>query len=56
MKDDAYGTLDEYVGRWGISWLHRWTVSRGLPMRRDEPDPPQEILDAYRALTKDDQN
>ena len=51
LQDDAYETPDEYVGRWGISWFHRWTKSRGLPMRRDEPDPPREILDAYRELT-----
>jgi len=52
LEDDAYRSSDEYVGRWGISWFHRWTISRNLPMRRDEPDPPREILDAYRALTE----
>jgi len=51
LQDDAYDTPDEYVGRWGISWFHRWTQSRGLPMRRDEPDPPREIFDAYQQLT-----
>jgi peptidoglycan/xylan/chitin deacetylase (PgdA/CDA1 family) len=54
LADEAYASRDEYVGPWGISWLHRWTVSRGLPLRRDEPDPPPEILDAYRALTRDE--
>ncbi len=23
LEDDAYDTPDEYVGRWGISWLHQ---------------------------------
>ena len=54
LQDDAYATQDDYVDRWGVSWFHRWTKSRGLPMRRDEPDPPRDILDAYRALTAGD--
>jgi peptidoglycan/xylan/chitin deacetylase (PgdA/CDA1 family) len=46
LKDSAYATPDEYVGAWGISWLHRWSVSLGKPMRlRDEPDPPQWMLE-----------
>jgi peptidoglycan/xylan/chitin deacetylase (PgdA/CDA1 family) len=46
MRDPAYATPDEYVGAWGISWLHRWTVSLGLPVRlRDEPDPPSWVLE-----------
>jgi peptidoglycan/xylan/chitin deacetylase (PgdA/CDA1 family) len=54
LKDVAYATDDNYVGRWGISWFHRWRNSRGLPMRQDEPDPPREILDAYRAITAEE--
>lgn len=53
VQDEAYRTPDEYVGRWGISWLHRWNVSAGRPMRRDEPDPPRAVLDAYRRLTNE---
>jgi peptidoglycan-N-acetylglucosamine deacetylase len=45
LKDPAYATPDEYVGPWGISWLHRWTVSLGMPLRlREEPDPPGWVL------------
>ncbi len=51
LRDEAYQIPDEYVGRMGLSWLHRWTVNKGLPMTiRDEPDPPKFILDAYNAL------
>jgi peptidoglycan/xylan/chitin deacetylase (PgdA/CDA1 family) len=47
MKDDAYKTPDEFVGTNGPSWLHRWRVAKKLPDRmRDEPDPPQWILDS----------
>ena len=50
LADPAYATPDRYVGKNGPSWLHRWTVALGKPMRlRDEPDPPQWILDAYAA-------
>lgn len=46
MRDPAYATPDEYVGAWGISWLHRWSVSLGKPMRlRGEPDPPKWFLE-----------
>jgi peptidoglycan/xylan/chitin deacetylase (PgdA/CDA1 family) len=48
LADPAYATPDRYVGKNGPSWLHRWSVALGKPMRlRDEPDPPQWVLDAY---------
>jgi peptidoglycan/xylan/chitin deacetylase (PgdA/CDA1 family) len=47
MKDPAYQTPDEYVGRVGPSWLHRWRMAKHLPWRMDEePDPPQWVVDA----------
>jgi peptidoglycan/xylan/chitin deacetylase (PgdA/CDA1 family) len=50
LADPAYRTEDRYVGRFGISWLHRWRYGLGLPNRlRDEPDPPEWILEAYQA-------
>jgi len=49
LEDPAYAIEDAYVGPWGISWLHRWTVSLDQPMnRREEPDPPKFILELYR--------
>lgn len=51
LADSAYATPDGYVGRWGISWLHRWRAGLGLPSRlREEPDPPAWILRDYQAL------
>jgi peptidoglycan/xylan/chitin deacetylase (PgdA/CDA1 family) len=51
LLDPAYGTPDEYVGRNGPSWLHRWRTGLGLPARlRDEPDPPGWVLTAYQGL------
>ena len=44
-QDPAYQTADNYVGRHGVSWLHRWRVALNLPPRLDgEPDPPQWVL------------
>lgn len=51
LRDPAYSTPDEYVGRNGPSWLHRWRVGLGLPSRlRDEPDLPDWALQAYQDL------
>jgi peptidoglycan/xylan/chitin deacetylase (PgdA/CDA1 family) len=44
-QDPAYQTADNYVGRNGVSWLHRWRVALRLPPRLDgEPDPPHWLL------------
>ena len=29
LKDPAYASADEYLGPGGISWLHRWALTRG---------------------------
>jgi peptidoglycan/xylan/chitin deacetylase (PgdA/CDA1 family) len=48
LEHPSYATPDDYVGTNGISWLHRWRHSLGLPDRlRDEPDPPAWILKAW---------
>jgi len=53
LGDPAYATPDRYVGKNGPSWLHRWSIALGKPMRlRDEPDPPGWVLDAYEARSK----
>ena len=49
MKDAAYATPDDFVGTSGPSWLHRWRENKRLPSRmRDEPDPPQWIMELSR--------
>jgi peptidoglycan/xylan/chitin deacetylase (PgdA/CDA1 family) len=50
LADEAYRTVDEYVGRAGLSWLHRWRVTKKLPSRlREEPDVPKELFSAWKA-------
>lgn len=50
LSDKAYQTKDNYTGKYGISWLHRWTLSLGIKMdRKGELDPPKFIMDLYEA-------
>lgn len=46
LEDPAYGSPDEYVGRWGISWSHHWELTMGRP-RTGSPDPPPWVSAAY---------
>ena len=32
MGDPAYSLPDAYVGRQGLSWIHRWGVGKGMPI------------------------
>ena len=58
LRDQAYRTPDEFVGPMGPSWLHRWTLNKGIPMKEingkwfpatllEEPDPPKFVLELY---------
>jgi peptidoglycan/xylan/chitin deacetylase (PgdA/CDA1 family) len=51
LEDPAYAAPNAYVAANGISWLHRWTVTRGGKIEW-EPDEPQWLLDAYDEMTK----
>lgn len=50
LQDEAYQTEVTVYGRWGISWLHRWALSRGLKgdFFEGEPETPQFIRDLTR--------
>lgn len=47
LRDEAYRTPESYVGKNGISWLHRWAQTKGLP-DHSEPDPPAWVPNPYR--------
>lgn len=49
MKDPAYQMKDGYVGKNGISWIHRWGVGKDMPMVM-EPSEPEWLLEAYKKL------
>ena len=48
LDDPAYRSRDTYTGSGGITWLHRWALTKGVP--RDfyagEPDVPAFVADA----------
>jgi peptidoglycan/xylan/chitin deacetylase (PgdA/CDA1 family) len=46
LADEAYKLADGYVGRRGFSWIHRWAIGKGLPLR-GEPDPPTWVLESW---------
>jgi hypothetical protein len=31
LADEAYGLPENYVGRGGFSWIHRWSITKGMP-------------------------
>lgn len=51
LADPAYRLADDYVGRGGFSWIHRWAVAKGIKPT-PEPDPPVWVRDAYAAASK----
>ncbi len=46
LRDDAYRSADAYVGPAGITWLHRWAITRGGTGRvlPEEPKTPAFVL------------
>lgn len=47
LTDTAYQSEDTFIGRGGISWLHRWSYTRKVDKSFyvDEPEVPKSILD-----------
>ena len=48
LADPAYQLPEKYVGRDGISWIHRWAKSKGMAAN-GEPDPAEWVEKAYAA-------
>jgi peptidoglycan/xylan/chitin deacetylase (PgdA/CDA1 family) len=45
LADEAYRLPDDYAGRGGFSWIHRWSQTKGMPPK-GEPDPPAWVQEA----------
>jgi len=45
LRDPAYALPDGYTGPKGISWIHRWGVAKGMPVKL-EPDEPAWVVKA----------
>ncbi len=46
LADPAYRLPEDYVGRGGFSWIHRWSKTKGLAPK-SEPAPPAWVSEAY---------
>jgi peptidoglycan/xylan/chitin deacetylase (PgdA/CDA1 family) len=46
LEDPAYRSADTFVGSGGITWLHRWAITRKVDpkMFRGEPTPPDYVM------------
>jgi peptidoglycan-N-acetylglucosamine deacetylase len=51
LADAAYRLPEEYVGRGGFSWIHRWSMTKGMA-GKGEPDPPRWVEDGFAAAQK----
>lgn len=46
LADEVYQLPENYVGRGGFSWIHRWTRTKGLPINA-EPEPPAWVTEGW---------
>ena len=46
LADPAYALPENYVGRGGFSWIHRWSRAKGMP-NKGEPDPPAWVTEGF---------
>jgi hypothetical protein len=46
LADEAYTLPEDYVGRGGFPWIHRWSKTKGIPAK-GEPDPPAWVHAAW---------
>jgi len=51
LRDPAYSLPNEYAGKGGFSWIHRWSKTKGMP-GKGEPDEPAWLTEAYNHLRK----
>jgi hypothetical protein len=49
LADPAYSTPEHFVGRGGFSWMHRWSMARGMA-DRGEPEAPAWVMRGFAAL------
>jgi peptidoglycan-N-acetylglucosamine deacetylase len=48
LRDPAYQSKEQYVGRGGFSWIHRWSMAKGMPAK-GEPEPAEWAQQAFEA-------
>lgn len=50
LRDEAYRMPENFIGRGGFSWIHRWSQAKGMP-NKGEPDEPPWLRDWSRQFT-----
>jgi beta-lactamase class A/peptidoglycan/xylan/chitin deacetylase (PgdA/CDA1 family) len=48
LNDAAYQMSEQYVGRGGFSWIHRWSMAKSMPGKA-EPDEPEWVRRVFQA-------
>lgn len=58
LKDKAYRLPDDYAGRSGLSWLHRWAITKGMAQRAEPREPAwvREMFEAGQRAALDGDN
>ncbi len=51
LEDQAYRLPDEYAGPGGFSWIHRWSITKGMAPK-GEPDPAPWVEQSFAAIVK----
>ena len=51
LKDAAYQQPENYVGPGGFSWIHRWSMTKGMP-NKGEPKEPTWLQKEYERIRK----
>lgn len=51
LTDPAYALPDEYAGKGGFSWIHRWSRTKGMP-NKGEPDEPTWLREEYERIMR----
>jgi peptidoglycan/xylan/chitin deacetylase (PgdA/CDA1 family) len=46
LRDPAYRLPENYIGPGGFSWIHRWSMTKGMP-NKGEPDEPEWVRKAF---------
>ena len=46
LADEVYQLPENYVGPTGFSWIHRWSMTKGMPGKA-EPEPPAWVSEAW---------
>jgi hypothetical protein len=49
LRDAAYRLPNNYAGRGGFSWIHRWSMTKGMP-NKGEPEPAEWLMQEYGRL------